>query len=188
MSLTAVDPGINYMKSTCYTKSGDKTSFEQDQWHGFSKDGYSSSVYVPLENRIRYASWYFDSSGNKVDIDDKYLTFDHNVGKIHFEIIEEPSSSSYEYKVAASTVGYDELCEKVAEYAKNNVASLSGYPMSKLTNISSEAAPGSSYTFWFSFDESSFLDADGTTWYGDASDGFYSYNIIIWEDYFLKQD
>ena len=177
----------NYIKGTCYTKSGDKTSFEQDQWHGFSKDGYSSSVYVPLENRIRYASWYTDSSGNKVDIDDKHLTFDHNVGKIHFEIIEEPSSSSYEYKVAASTVGYDELCKKVAEYAENNVASLSGYPMSKLTNSTLEGLD-SSYTFWFSFDENSFLDADGTTWYGDDSDGFYSYNVMVWEDYFLKQD
>ena len=105
-----------YLKGTCYTKSGDKTSFEQDQWHGFSKDGYSSSVYIPLENKIKYSSWYTDSSGNQVDIDDKYLTFDHNC-KIYHEIIEEPSSSSYEYKVAASTVGYDELCKKVAEYA-----------------------------------------------------------------------
>ena len=186
--LNKFEQHTNYLKSTCYTKSGDKTSFEQDQWHGFSKDGYSSSVYVPLENRIRYASWYTDSSGNQVDIDDKYLTFDHNVGQIYFEIIEEPSSSSYEYKVAASTVGYDELCKKVAEYAENNVASLSGYPMSKLTNSTLEADPDSSYTFWFSFDESSFWDADGKTWYGDASDGFYSYNVIIWENYFTKKD
>ena len=176
----------NYLKSTCYTKSGDKTSFEQDQWHGFSKDGYSSSVYVPLENRIKYSSWYTDSSGNRVDIDDKYLTFDHNC-KIYHEIIEEPSSSSYEYKVASSTVGYDELSEKVAEYARNNVASLSGYTMDKLTNNLSET--GDDYcTFWFSFDESSFWDADGKTWYGDASDGFYSYNVIIWENYFTIKD
>ena len=185
MSLTTIDPSINYMKSTCYTKSGDKTSFEQDQWHGFSKDGYSSSVYVPLENRIRYASWYFDSSGNKVDIDDKYLTFDHNVGKIHFEIIEEPSSSSYEYKVAASSVGYDELCEKVAEYAENNVERLSGYTMDKLTKDLTET--GDDYcTFWFSFNESSFLDAG--TWYGDEYNGLYSYNVIIWADYYTKKD
>ena len=185
--LTTIEQSTNYLKGTCYTKSGDKTSFEQNEWHGFSKDGYSSSVYVPLENRIRYASWYYDSSGNKVDIDDKYLTFDHNVGKIYYEIIEEPSSSSYEYKVAASTVGYDELCKKVAEYAKNNVASLSGYPMDKLANSTSEA-PGSTYTFWFSFDESSFWDDESKTWYGDDSNGFYSYNVIIWEDYFLKKD
>ena len=174
-----------YLKSTCYTKSGDKTSFEQDQWHGFSEDGYSSSIYLPLENRIRYASWHTDSSGNQVDIDDKYLTFDHNVGQIYHEIIEEPSSSSYEYKVAVSTVGYDELCEKVAEYAENNVERLSGYTMDKLTKNLSETGDGYC-TFWFSFDESCFLDAK--TWYGDASDGFYSYNVICWESYYKKDE
>ena len=182
--MTTVEQHTCYLKGTCYTKSGDKTSFEQDQWHGFSKDGYSSSVYVPLENTIRYASWYTDSSGNHVDIDDKYLTFDHNC-KIYHEIIEEPSSSSYEYKVAASTVGYDELCEKVAEYAENNVASLSGYPMSKLTNSTLEGLH-SSYTFHFSFLDSSWWDA--ITYYGNDYKGFYSYNVICNEDYYLKKD
>ena len=182
--MTTVEQHTNYLKGTCYTKSGDKTSFEQDQWHGFSKDGYSSSVYVPLENKIKYSSWYTDSSGNRVDIDDKYLTFDHNC-KIYHEIIEELSSSSYEYKVAASTVGYDELCEKVAEYARNNVASLSGYPMSKLTNSTLEGL-GSSYSFHFLFNESSWWDA--ITYYGDDYKGFYSYNVIISEDYYVKKD
>ena len=182
--MTTVEQDTCYLKGTCYTKSGDKTSFEQDQWHGFSKDGYSSSVYVPLENRIRYSSWYIDSSGNSVDIDNKYLTFDHNC-KIYHEIIEEPSSSSYEYKVAASSVGYDELCEKVAEYAKNNVASLSGYPMSKLTNSTLEGLD-SSYTFMFSFLESSFLDA--MTYYGNSDNNFYSYNVAVIEYYYLKKD
>ena len=182
--MTTVEQHTCYLKGTCYTKSGDKTSFEQDQWHGFSKDGYSSSVYVPLENTIRYASWYTDSSGNHVDIDDKYLTFDHNC-KIYHEIIEEPSSSSYEYKVAASTVGYDELCEKVAEYARNNVASLSGYPMSKLTNSTLEGLD-SSYTFHFSFLDSSWWDA--ITYYGNDYKGFYSYNVICNEDYYIKKD
>ena len=40
MSLTTAEQHTCYLKGTCYTKSGDKTSFEQDQWHGFSKDGY----------------------------------------------------------------------------------------------------------------------------------------------------
>ena len=182
--LDTFEQHTNYLKSTCYTKSGDKTSFEQDQWHGFSKDGYSSSVYLPLENRIKYSSWYTDSSGNRVDIDDKYLTFDHNC-KIYHEIIEEPSSSSYEYKVAASTVGYDELCEKFAEYAKNNVASLSGYPMSKLTNSTLEGLD-SSYTFFFLFLASSFSDA--ITYYGNDYNSFYSYNVSIMEEYYLKKD
>ena len=185
--MTTVEQHTNYLKGTCYTKSGDKTSFEQNEWHGFSKDGYSSSAYVPLENRIKYASWYYDSSGNRVDIDDKYLTFDHNVGKIYYEIIEEPSSSSYEYKVAASTVGYDELCRKFAEYTENNVASLSGYPMDKLTNSTLEGY-GSSYIFHFTFNENSFWEDESKTWYGDSWNGFYSYNVIIVEDYYLKKD
>ena len=183
--MITVEQDTCYLKGTCYTKSGDKTSFEQDQWHGFSKDGYSSSVYVPLENTIRYVSWYTDSSGNLVDIDDKYLTFDHNC-KIYHEIIEEPSSSSYEYKVAASTVGYDELCEKVAEYARNNVASLSGYPMSKLTNSTLENDSSYSYNFHFSFLGSSWWDA--ITYYGDDYIGFYSYNVICNETYYIKKD
>lgn len=76
--------------------------------------------------------------------------------QIYYEIIEEPSSSSYEYKVAASAVGYDELCEKVAEYVENNVERLSGYTMDKLTNKPSET--GDDYcTFLFSFMDGSFL-------------------------------
>ena len=185
MSLTTAEQHTNYLNGTCYTKSGDKTSFEQDQWHGFSKDGYSSSVYVPLENRIKYASWHRDSSGNKVDIDNKYLTFDHNVAKIYYEIIEEPSSSSYEYKVAASSVGYDELCEKVAEYAENNVERLSGYTMDKLTKDIAEV--GDDYcTFMFLFTEDSFLDAG--TWYGDTYKGVFSDYVTVWVQYYTKKD
>lgn len=184
--MTTVEQTTNYLKGTCYTKSGDKTSFEQDQWHGFSEDGYSSSVYVPLKNRIRYSSWHTDSTGNIVHIDDgEYLTFDHNVGQTYHEIIEEPSSSSYEYKVAVSTVGYDELCEKVAEYAENNVERLSGYTMDKLTTNISET--GDDFcTFYFSFNEDNFFDAK--TWYGDYSSFFYSYNVICSESYYTKKD
>ena len=176
----------NYLKSTCYTKSGDKTSFEQDQWHGFSKDGYSSSVYIPLENKIKYSSWYTDSSGNNVDIDDKYLTFDHNVGQTYHEIIEEPSSSSYEYKVTASTVGYDELCKKVAEYAENNVDRLSGYTMDKLTKNRDEADHDSKCAFTFSFIGSSHWDAK--TLYNTDFKYFDSYTVSIRETYYIKKD
>lgn len=154
--------------------------------HGFSEDGYSSSIYVPLENRIRYSSRHTDSTGNRVDIvDNEYLTFDHNVGQTYHEIIEEPSSSSYEYKVAVSTVGYDELCEKFAEYIENNVERLSGYTMDKLTTNMSET--GDDYcTFYFSFNENTFLDAK--TWYGDDSKIFYSYNVMCLESYYTKKD
>lgn len=34
------------LKGCCYSISGDKTSFEQNEWHGFSKDGYSSIITV----------------------------------------------------------------------------------------------------------------------------------------------
>ena len=183
--MTTVEQSTCYLKGTCYTKSGDKTSFEQDQWHGFSKDGYSSSTYIPLENRIKYSSWHTDSSGNRVDINDgEYLTFDHNC-KIYHEIIEEPSSSSYEYKVASSSVGYDELCEKFAEYIENNVERLSGYTMDKLTK--DIYGSGDDYcTFHFLFLDSSFWDA--ITYYGNDYKGFYSYNVTVIEDYYTKKD
>lgn len=182
--MTTHEQHTNYMKGTCYTTSGDKTSFEQDQWHGFSKDGYSSSVYAPLRNEIIYDFAYFESSGN-IGADRKYLTFDHNVGKIYFEIIEEPSSSSYEYKVAASTVGYDELCEKVAEYAENNVARLSGYTMDKLTKNIDEADIDSRYAFTFSFIAGSVWDA--ATWYNTDFKYFESYTVSISETYYPKK-
>ena len=171
---------------SCYTTSGDKTSFELDQWHGFSEDGYSSSVYVPLRNEIIYDSSYIDSSGNIGNIDREYLTFDHNVGKIYFEIIEEPSSSSYEYKVAASTVGYDELCKKVAEYAENNVERLSGYTMDKLTKNTDEADHDSRCAFRFDFIAGSHWDA--ATWYNTDFKYFESYTVSVSETYYIKKD
>ena len=175
----------NYMKGTCYTTSGDKTSFEQNEWHGFSKDGYSSSVYVPMINEIIYDSAYIDSSGN-ISVDREYLTFDHNVGKFYFEIIEEPSSSSYEYKVAASTVGYDELCKKVAEYAENNVARLSGYTMDKLTKNADEADRDTGCAFMFQFLAGSHWDA--ATWYNTDFKYFGSYTVSVEENYYIKKD
>lgn len=182
--MTTKEQHTNYMKGTCYTKSGDKTSFEQNEWHGFSEDGYSSSVYVPLRNEIIYDSSYIDSSGNVVNVDREYLTFDHNVGKIYFEIIEEPSSSSYEYKVAASTVGYDELCKKVAEYAENNVERLSGYTMDKLTKNGDEA-DYPPYGFMFSFNAASHWDAK--TLYNTDFNFFSSYTVSIGENYYIKK-
>lgn len=139
------------LKGCCYSISGDKTSFEQNEWHGFSKDGYSSIITVDgsSNDSILFHS-HQSHAGDGGDIDDKKLPFDGaRLIKINFEISEDPSPTSYEYTVKTSYTGYSDFCNAVDKFAKDNVEALSGYSISKLTDDPSEITK--EITYWYTF-------------------------------------
>ena len=125
--MTYIGENTGTGKGTCYTMSGDMKSFEPDEWHGFSNDGgYSSSTYVDHEPS---PGGTFYSGNNAENFD-----FDMSSCRCFFEITKEPSSTSYDYTVSSTLSGYDELAQKVNEYAAANIERLSGYTMDQLTD------------------------------------------------------
>lgn len=135
----------------CYTKSGDKTSFEQNEWHGFSKDGYLSNITVnkPLDDISFHSHWIYNHQVG--DIDDKRFPFEGDkYVNFHFNIVKNPSSTSYEYNVEITYNGYDDFCNEIDKFARNNVEALSGHKMNELVEDVSDVN-GDGTTYWYTF-------------------------------------
>lgn len=176
------------IKGCCYGISGNKTLFEQNEWHGFSKDGYSSSITVDgksfSDDTILFHSHWSPLGGGSFDIDYKEFPFDGaRLVRFNFEINEDPSPTSYEYTVKALYTGYSDFCNAVDKFAKDNVEALSGYSISKLTEDVSESTENISY--WYTFQALPIGSAK--TYYNYKGNLFSSNAKAYYKTYWLKK-
>ena len=153
---------------SCYTTSGDKTSFEQNEWHGFSKDGYSSNITInePFHPGFILFHSHWIGNGGIGDIDTEEFPFDGpKLINFYFNIDKNPSSTSYEYSVGMSYDGYDNFCNEIDKFARNNVEALSGHKMNELVEDLSQIDPTKT-TYWYTFQ--SYPDVVANTYYNYA--------------------